>query len=466
MHAKLGAGLVLILAALWAAQRPWIVVLLLAVVAGAALPMVWGRVRRPTTANTRALTLAQRLARGLARRARMAESWSGGSAQPFFGVQARSRGVNELLDRAFALLMRDYVSCWSVPLLGADAMLSSLFRKKLWDAVDSLQVRLGAVDVLTFLTRDVVVALCSHLQTVRQSPRHAFPSHPCLVSKEAELTFLRQAATVLLRVVFRPADTDSTVTCTLLREVLANKVLYATINQFADPDYINQYLLYKCEQRAQAAQRRRGIYEYAQTYAGFLRIINATDSIRDLQEIRHNIIAELMQAAHIRELKQMARRVPQSVPIDAFMEASDKAVLLHSRNLKRYINQLRNAKITVERRIYQLGGPSYEGARTVGRAPGETSPSADGAAPKSTLSSDLNKALSLSEILVDGMALGFFLQYLQQHRAGVNLKFWLACKNLQETVERRGSVPVCDVLSCMEVYLSGRKIECHVQVCS
>ena len=74
------------------------------------------------------------------------------------------------------------------------------------------------------------------------------------------------------------------------------------------------------------------------------------------------------------------------------------------------------------------------------------------------------KPLSLSEILADGIALGFFLQYLHQHRASVNLTFWLSCRALQDTVERRGSAPAVDVLNCMEVSRSGLNSDTHVQV--
>jgi hypothetical protein len=99
--------------------------------------------------------------------------------------------------------------------------------------------------------------------------------------------------------------------------------------KISDPDYINQFLLYKCQQRDLEIKRQRGIYEYAQTYAGFLEVIAATNTIPDLlvssflssssciqrpssarfgrQAIRYNIISEIMQAAHIRELKEMSK---------------------------------------------------------------------------------------------------------------------------------------------------------------
>ncbi len=43
--------------------------------------------------------------------------------------------------------------------------------------------------------------------------------------------------------------------------------------------------------------------------------------------------------------------------------------------------------------------------------------------------------------------------------------FWLACKNLQDTVERRGSAYARDVLSCMEVFDAGIAKDQRVQVC-
>jgi hypothetical protein len=66
---------------------------------------------------------------------------------------------------------------------------------------------------------------------------------------------------VLLRMTLKASDSDSHIVLTMLRELVANNVLYSTINKIADPDYLNQYVLYKCQQRLQAAQQRRGIYE-------------------------------------------------------------------------------------------------------------------------------------------------------------------------------------------------------------
>ena len=56
------------------------------------------------------------------------------------------------------------------------------------------------------------------------------------------------------------------------------------------------------------------------------------------------------------------------------------------------------------------------------------------------------------------------MQYLQQHRAAINLKFWLACKHLQDTVEKREFATPGDVQNCMELVLAGRAANMHVQV--
>ena len=43
--------------------------------------------------------------------------------------------------------------------------------------------------------------------------------------------------------------------------------------------------------------------------------------------------------------------------------------------------------------------------------------------------------LSLPEILADGIALGYFFDYLRKARALKNLQFWLACAQLLELAE-------------------------------
>ena len=57
-----------------------------------------------------------------------------------------------------------------------------------------MQRRLERVDWVTFLTRDVVLIVTAHLQTLRQTDALAdFPSHPALVSEEAEVSGLNRA---------------------------------------------------------------------------------------------------------------------------------------------------------------------------------------------------------------------------------------------------------------------------------
>ncbi len=127
---------------------------------------------------------------------------------------------------------------------------------------------------------------------------------------------------------------------------------------------------------------------------------------------------------------------------------------LHGRDLKRYINQLRHAKIQVERRIAQMGGKASVGESLPGVGiPNSSSVSSGGA-----------QVLSLFDILKDGHALGFFMQYLQQHRAAINLTFWLACKHIEEEAERRDAVAITDLHTCLDLIRAGVADNTHVQV--
>ena len=107
--------------------------------------------------------------------------------------------------------------------------------------IDSFQTRLEAVDWVTFLTRDVIMILTTHLQTLRQADMmlEHFPSHPALVSHEAEIRYVREMMDVFLQCVLPKDQARSTVYRSMLREMLTENI-HRNINMVADYDYVNQ----------------------------------------------------------------------------------------------------------------------------------------------------------------------------------------------------------------------------------
>ena len=123
--------------------------------------------------------------------------------------------------------------------------------------------RLQNIDIITLFTRDLIVIFTIHLQTVKNSTTNQFPSHPCLVSKDEELGYLRSISEVLVRV-FAPKDVQqSSPTRLLLRELLVNSMFYYSANRFLNFDYINEYILYLCDENEKNKKISRGVYACA-----------------------------------------------------------------------------------------------------------------------------------------------------------------------------------------------------------
>lgn len=85
--------------------------------------------------------------------------------------------------------------------------------------------------------------LTTHLQTVRLSDASLghFPTHPALVSDEAEVRYLREMMGVFLACVLPPEDSESAMFTSMTRELLT-ETIHRNINMLADYDYVNQVI--------------------------------------------------------------------------------------------------------------------------------------------------------------------------------------------------------------------------------
>ena len=128
--------------------------------------------------------------------------------------------------------------CWAVTTPPPCALLQEL--------MDNLKARLLEVDFLAFFTRDMMVILTIHLQTLKQSSHSRFPSHPCLVSKEEELRYLRRVSDVFLRVMAPSSLKNCAYARTMFREVMAVSCMYQPVCDMMDADYVNECVFGCC----------------------------------------------------------------------------------------------------------------------------------------------------------------------------------------------------------------------------
>lgn len=364
------------------------------------------------------------------------------SASPISSHGATSDdALQEALAEVVQLLSRDYVDFWYADLSASDPNFPAASREVMHHVISNLTALLKNVDVFNLLLRDIVNAFHEHFRSVRLNPRH-FPSHPCLVSPDAELLYVRQVADVLIHHLLPDRETSSATMTGLLQETLACQVIKYCADRFCDPDYINQYVIYRCDLKKEAFVAAADVrdYSHARDYASFLRLINTCDSPERLRDIRYNIITEIMQAEHVHHIKSEAARSGGGAKMAlAFVSDTEKGAHLSSRDLHRYINQLRLARSHCERRMNALGASDLVN----GNQDKVFAIAIDSSFPAyltiscpvilaPTVMSHPDLQHTLTSILSDGLALGYFTQHLQEQRSARSLQFYIMCRGIRE----------------------------------
>ncbi|EDO37987.1 predicted protein, partial [Nematostella vectensis] len=327
--------------------------------------------------------------------------------------------IDQSIQEVFDFFVRDFCLSWFRVLGKDEAAFVDLMTEELWAITSNVVERLKNVDKVNFLSSDLVDILTNHFQSLRladqrNSPEtaEAFVLHHCLTSKKAELDYLRKISDVILYCFLSERNSQCPEMRVLLREILAYSVFQPLADMLCDPDYINQTVLIYLEAKETLTAKHKPRYAYAETYEDFIRMINTCNSVEELKQIRYHIIAEIMQATTINNLRGIEKQNQQTDN-----QPLNKDAQLRTRNLKRYINQCTVAKAQCEKRIKLLGKPS-------------TTPEQK---PKPTNKvTGPTKMLSFAEIMDNSLARSFFMSFLQNHTHSRNLlSFWMAIENLR-----------------------------------
>ncbi|KAK7496497.1 hypothetical protein BaRGS_00012149 [Batillaria attramentaria] len=296
---------------------------------------------------------------------------------------------------------------------------------EMWQLVDNISSRLSEIDVVTVLTKDVVDTLYEHFKSIRLAQKRegeqtelacCFQLHPWLRDEESEQECLCQICEALLLILLPPPYAHCDSYRHLLREIIATSVFKVTVDMLCDPDYINEKILaYILQQEKLMADTKR-TYTYAASYEDFVKMINASDRVDELKQMRYKIISEIMQATTINNLKKA-----QGINTDkeSSPKSTAKGELLKARNLKRYINQLTVAKQLVEKRMQVLGGS------------GGAQHSTDAA--EGDLTYPGQKILSFSVIMEKPKAREYFMRFLEKDGSDFLLTFWTDVEMLRST---------------------------------
>lgn len=325
------------------------------------------------------------------------------------------------------MICRDFILNWYKTLSSDQQTLITSVQAEMWQLVDNISSRLSEIDVVTVVTKDVVDTLYEHFKNIRLAQKregdqvenvHRFQLHPWLRDEESEQECLCQICEAMLLILLPPAYARCDSHRHLLREIIATSVFKATVDLLCDPDYINEKILaYILQQEKLMADTKR-TYTYAASYEDFVKMINASDNVDELKQMRYKIISEIMQATTINNLKkaQGIKTDKESSP-----KSTAKGELLKARNLKRYINQLTVAKQLVEKRMNGLV------------AHGATPHSPDSTEGEVTLPGQ--KVLSFAVIMEKPKAREYFQRFLEKDSADFLLAFWTDVETLRSAVK-------------------------------
>lgn len=229
-------------------------------------------------------------------------------------------------------------------------------------------IRIKYIDQVNFVTANLVNRCQKHFQKInfsiqKQDDGTLTDSYYCLSSHlendEKEIEFLRKLSHLLLHVFLPKYYTNNIPLHTLLREICSVQILFNSINFICDPDYINQKIFEYFKWLTSENEKRRKVYAYAETYEEFIKMINKCNDVDDLKRMKYYIVNEIMQATVINNLKK-ERGIDYKRQMFCGPSTSTKGDHLQSRDLKRYLNQLRFAKNQCEKRIKMIGGSNYD----------------------------------------------------------------------------------------------------------
>ncbi|XP_074649963.1 sorting nexin-25-like [Tubulanus polymorphus] len=329
--------------------------------------------------------------------------------------------IQEIMD----LVLRDFVQSWYSD-VGKNQFILDHIKKDLWIVIGNLSDRLCQIDMVQFISQDVVLKLCTHFQEIRfavDRPKGGFKSkfllHPWLVNEQREIEFLRKLTEVLLVHILPSNYAACSTSRHLLREIIAMKVLKPMVDVICDPDYINQQLYNYLNYKEKLVNDTKKRYQYAASYEDFVKMIKQCHDLEMLKQMRYNIMSEIMQATAINNIKKAKGMNTEK---EFKSSGTKKGDLLKARNLKRYINELTVSKTHCEKRIEQLGGPDY--------FTNVESTESNKTQPKSLPG---KMVLSFKVIMETPRAQSYFMQYLKKERNESLLGFWLGVENLKQT---------------------------------
>uniref|UniRef100_A0A673T240 Sorting nexin-13 n=2 Tax=Suricata suricatta TaxID=37032 RepID=A0A673T240_SURSU len=317
--------------------------------------------------------------------------------------------IDEPLQQVIQFSLRDYVQYWYYTLSDDESFLLEI-RQTLQNALIQFATRSKEIDWQPYFTTRIVDDFGTHLRVFRKAQQKITEKDDqakgtaedlvdtffevevemekdvcrdlvCTSPKDEE-GFLRDLCEVLLYLLLPPGDFQNKIMRYFVREILARGILLPLINQLSDPDYINQYIIWM-------------IRDSNCNYEAFMNIIKLSDNIGELEAVRDKAAEELQ---YLRSLDTVGDDI---------------------NTIKNQINSLLFVKKVCDSRIQRL--QSGKEINTV------------------KLAANFGKlcTVPLDSILVDNVALQFFMDFMQQTGGQAHLFFWMTVEGYRVTAQQQ-----------------------------
>ncbi|XP_062899832.1 sorting nexin-13 isoform X5 [Mobula hypostoma] len=316
--------------------------------------------------------------------------------------------IDEPLQQVIQFALRDYIQYWYYTLSNDESFLLEV-RQTIQNALVQFATRSKEVDWQPYFTTRLVDDFATHLRVFRKAQQRIEDLRPkkdiseefvetffevevemerevcrdliCTSSKDEE-AFLRDLCEVLLYLILPPGDFHNKNMRYFLREILAKGILLPLIDQLSDPDFVNQYIIWM-------------IRDANCNYEAFLNIIKLSDKVVELEAVKDKAAEELQ---YLRSLDTAGDDIS---------------------NIKNQMNSLLFVKKICDSRIQRLN--SGKDVDTL------------------KLAANFGKlcTIPLDSILMNNVALQFFMDYMQQTGGQAHLFFWLTVEGYRVTAQQQ-----------------------------
>ncbi|XP_070582620.1 sorting nexin-13 isoform X6 [Erythrolamprus reginae] len=317
--------------------------------------------------------------------------------------------IDEPLQQIIQFSLRDYVQYWYYTLSDDESFLLEI-RQTLQNALIQFSSRTKEIDWQPYFTTRIVDDFTTHLRVFRKAQQRISERDDqnkdgaedlvdtffevevemeeticrdlvCTSPKDEE-GFLRDLCEVLLYLLLPPGDFQNKIMRYIVREILSQGILLPLINQLSDPDYINQHFIWM-------------IRDSICNYEAFMNIVKVGDKVRELEAVRDKATEELQ---YLRSLDTAGDDI---------------------NHIKNQINSLLFVKKVCDSRILRLqSGKEIDTVK---------------------LAANFGKlcTVPLDNILVNNVALQFFMDYMQQMGGQAHLFFWITVEGYRVTAQKQ-----------------------------